>query len=162
MMGADIQPALLSQRLLIVDGYRGELLVDPEPLLVQEYLRLISEELELSKLAEDNVEQTAQLRSGERILVMLNADISPEHEQLLGWRIDDVGLYRTEIPFMLQSGFPSEEEQLGQYQGMLQLYPTKSVTLRTLDIGADKQLLYMPISEENPCLGWHGTRITLD
>jgi len=41
-MGADIQPALLSQRLLIVDGYRGELLFDTEPLLVQEYLRLIS------------------------------------------------------------------------------------------------------------------------
>ncbi|MBF1994820.1 phosphoenolpyruvate--protein phosphotransferase [Serratia symbiotica] len=162
VMGADIQPALLSQRLLIVDGYRGELLVDPEPLLVQEYLRLISEELELSKLAEDDVEQPAQLRSGERILVMLNAGLSPEHEQLLGGRVDGVGLYRTEIPFMLQSGFPSEEEQLGQYQGMLQLYPTKSVTLRTLDIGADKQLPYMPISEENPCLGWRGTRITLD
>lgn len=163
VMGADIQPALLSQQLLIVDGYRGELVVDPEPLLVQESLRLISEELELSKLAEDDVEQLAQLRSDERILVMLNAGLSPEHEQLLGGQVvDGVGLYRTEIPSMLQSGFPSEEEQLGQYQGMLQLYPTKSVTLRTLDIGADKQLPYMPISEENPFLGWRGTRITLD
>jgi phosphotransferase system enzyme I (PtsP) len=63
---------------------------------------------------------------------------------------------------MLQSGFPSEEEQVAQYQGMLQLFPTKSVTLRTLDIGSDKQLPYMPISEENPCLGWRGIRITLD
>lgn len=63
---------------------------------------------------------------------------------------------------MLQSGFPSEEEQVAQYQGMLQLYPSKPVTLRTLDIGADKQLPYMPISEENPCLGWRGIRITLD
>lgn len=44
---------------------------------------------------------------------------------------------------------------------MLQLYPNKPVTLRTLDIGADKQLPYMPISEENPCLGWRGIRITL-
>ena len=114
-MGADIQPSLLSQRLLIVDGYRGELLVDPEPVLVQEYQRLISEELELSKLAEDDVEQPAQLKSGERIQVMLNAGLSPEHEQLLGGRVDGVGLYRTEIPFMLQSGFPSEEEQVAQY-----------------------------------------------
>ena len=115
VMGADIQPSLLSQRLLIVDGYRGELLVDPEPVLVQEYQRLISEELELSKLAEDDVEQPAQLKSGERIQVMLNAGLSPEHEQLLGGRVDGVGLYRTEIPFMLQSGFPSEEEQVAQY-----------------------------------------------
>ncbi|MHA7845568.1 phosphoenolpyruvate--protein phosphotransferase [Serratia sp. D1N4] len=162
VMGADIQPALLAQRMLIVDGYRGELLVDPEPVLVQEYQRLISEEQELSKLAEDDVEQPAQLKTGERIQVMLNAGLSPEHEQLLGGRVDGVGLYRTEIPFMLQSGFPSEEEQVSQYQGMLQLYPNKPVTLRTLDIGSDKQLPYMPISEENPCLGWRGIRVTLD
>lgn len=162
VMGADIQPALLTQRMLIVDGYRGELLVDPEPVLVQEYQRLISEELELTKLVEDDVEQPAELKSGERVLVMLNAGLSPEHEQLLGRCVDGVGLYRTEIPFMLQSGFPSEDEQVAQYQSMLQLYPDKPVTLRTLDIGADKQLPYMPISEENPCLGWRGIRITLD
>ncbi len=162
VMGADIQPSLLNQRLLIVDGYRGEVLVDPEPVLVKEYQRLVTEEIELSKLAEDDVEQPAALKSGERIQVMLNAGLSPEHEKLLGGRVDGVGLYRTEIPFMLQSGFPSEEEQVAQYQGMLQLYPNKSVTLRTLDIGADKQLPYMPISEENPCLGWRGIRVTLD
>ncbi len=162
VMGADIQPALLSQRLLIVDGYRGEVLVDPEPVLIKEYQRLVTEEIELSKLAEDEVEQPAALKSGQRIQVMLNAGLSPEHEKLLGGRVDGVGLYRTEIPFMLQSGFPSEEEQVAQYQGMLQLYPNKSVTLRTLDIGADKQLPYMPISEENPCLGWRGIRVTLD
>lgn len=56
----------------------------------------------------------------------------------------------------------SEEEQVAQYQGMLQMFNSKPVTLRTTDIGADKQLPYMPISEENPCLGWRGIRITLD
>lgn len=45
---------------------------------------------------------------------------------------------------------------------MLQMFNSKPVTLRTPDIGADKQLPYMPISEENPCLGWRGIRITLD
>ncbi|MDU3929595.1 MAG: phosphoenolpyruvate--protein phosphotransferase [Enterobacter asburiae] len=144
VMGADIQPSVLHRRTLVVDGYRGELLVDPEPVLLQEYQRLISEENELSKLA------------------MLNAGLSPEHEEKLGSRIDGIGLYRTEIPFMLQSGFPSEEEQVAQYQGMLQMFNDKPVTLRTLDVGADKQLPYMPISEENPCLGWRGIRITLD
>lgn len=71
---------------------------------------------------------------------MLNAGLSPEHEEKLGSRIDGIGLYRTEIPFMLQSGFPSEEEQVAQYQGMLQMFNDKPVTLRTLDVGADKQL----------------------
>ncbi|WP_333500309.1 phosphoenolpyruvate--protein phosphotransferase [Kluyvera sp. CHPC 1.2972] len=162
VMGADIQPAILHGRTLVVDGYRGELLVDPEPILVQEYQRLISEENELSRLAEGDVERPAELKSGERVKVMLNAGLSPEHEQKLGRRIDGIGLYRTEIPFMLQSGFPSEEEQVAQYQGMLQMFNDKPVTLRTLDVGADKQLPYMPISEENPCLGWRGIRITLD
>ncbi|MDY0969930.1 phosphoenolpyruvate--protein phosphotransferase [Siccibacter turicensis] len=162
VMGADIQPSVLHQRTLVVDGYRGEILVDPEPLLLQEYQRLITQENELSRIAEDDVEQPAELKSGERVQVMLNAGLSPEHEQKLGSRIDGIGLYRTEIPFMLQSGFPSEEEQVAQYQGMLQMFNDKPVTLRTLDVGADKQLPYMPISEENPCLGWRGIRITLD
>ncbi|MDU6925013.1 phosphoenolpyruvate--protein phosphotransferase [Franconibacter helveticus 513] len=162
VMGADIQPSVLHHRMLVVDGYRGELLVDPEPVLLQEYQRLVTEENELSRLAEGDVEQPGELKSGERVQVMLNAGLSPEHEQKLGSRIDGIGLYRTEIPFMLQSGFPSEEEQVAQYQGMLQMFIDKPVTLRTLDIGADKQLPYMPISEENPCLGWRGIRITLD
>ncbi|WP_352412182.1 phosphoenolpyruvate--protein phosphotransferase [Mixta sp. BE291] len=162
VMGADILPELLNKRLLIVDGYRGELLIDPEPVLVQEYQQLVSEENELSRLAEDDVEQLARLKSGERIQVMLNAGLSAEHEQAMDNWVDGIGLYRTEIPFMLQNGFPSEEEQVAQYQGMLQLFLHKSVTLRTLDIGADKQLPYMPISEENPCLGWRGIRLTLD
>lgn len=76
VMGADIQPSVLHRRTLIVDGYRGELLVDPEPVLLQEYQRLISEEIELSRLAEDDVNLPAQLKSGERIKVMLNAGLS--------------------------------------------------------------------------------------
>ena len=162
VMGADIQPSLLHGHTLIVDGYRGELLVDPEPVLLQEYQRLISEENELSRLAEDDLQRASELKSGERVKVMLNAGLSPEHEEKLGSFVDGIGLYRTESPFMLQSVFPSEEEQVAQYQGMLQMFNSKPVTLRTLDIGADKQLPYMPISEENPCLGWRGIRITLD
>ncbi|WP_300000386.1 phosphoenolpyruvate--protein phosphotransferase [uncultured Cedecea sp.] len=160
--GADIQPSLLHRRMLIVDGYRGELLVEPEQILLKEYQRLVSEENELSRLVEDKADEPGQLKSGERVQVMLNAGLSPEHEGKLGRRIDGIGLYRTEIPFMLQSGFPSEEEQIAQYQGMLQLFNDKPVTLRTLDVGADKPLPYMPISEENPSLGWRGIRITLD
>lgn len=162
LMGADIQPELLHQRLLVLDGYRGELLVEPEPVLVQEYQRLLSEENELTRLAEDDMERPAVLKSGERVDVMLNAGLSAEHEKRFINQVDGVGLYRTEIPFMLQNGFPSEEEQMTQYEGMLRLYPTRPVMLRTLDIGADKQLPYLPISEENPCLGWRGIRVTLD
>ncbi|MFP1734951.1 phosphoenolpyruvate--protein phosphotransferase [Lonsdalea quercina] len=162
LMDADIQPALLHQRLLILDGYRGELLVDPEPVLVQEYQRVLDEELELNRLTEDDGNRPAMLKSGERVRVMLNAGLSAEHEKRFINQVDGVGLYRTEIPFMVQSGFPSEDEQVAQYESMLCLYPENPVMLRTLDIGADKPLPYMPISEENPSLGWRGIRVTLD
>ncbi|MDC9612523.1 phosphoenolpyruvate--protein phosphotransferase [Xenorhabdus khoisanae] len=162
IMGADIQPELLHNRTLILDGYRGEIFVEPEPLIAQEYRQIIEEEQVLSKLAEGEQQQQAQLKSGERVLVQLNAGLSLKHEQQIADSIDGVGLYRTEIPFMLHSGFPSEDEQKNRYQEMLALFPDKPVVLRTLDIGADKQLPYMPISEDNPCLGWRGIRITLD
>ncbi|MEA0983915.1 PEP-utilizing enzyme, partial [Salmonella enterica] len=86
VMGADIQPSVLHRRTVVVDGYRGELLVDPEPVLIQEYQRLICEEIELSRLAEDDVHLPAQLKSGERIKVILNAGLRPEHEEKFGSR----------------------------------------------------------------------------
>ncbi len=114
LMGADIQPELLRQRTLILDGYRGELLVDPEPMLLQEYQRLLSEDNALTRLAEDDMQRPAVLKSGERMQVMLNAELSAEHEQRFINLVDGVGLYRIEVPFMLQSGFPSEDEQMAQ------------------------------------------------
>ena len=162
VMGADIRPGQLHKHLLIVDGYRGELLIDPEPILIKEYQRLIREENALSETAETVAGQPGVMKHGEPVTILLNAGLSAELEQTMGDRVDGVGLYRTEVPFMLQSGFPSEEEQVAQYQGMLQVFNNKPVTLRTLDIGADKQLPYMPISEENPSLGWRGIRLTLD
>ncbi|ASB02861.1 TPA: phosphoenolpyruvate--protein phosphotransferase [Proteus mirabilis] len=162
IMGADIQPELLHNRMLILDGYRGEIFIEPEPFIMQEYRQIIDEERVLSQLAEEQLEQQAVLKNGESISVQLNAGLSIKYEQRISVGIDGVGLYRTEIPFMLQSGFPSEDEQKNRYREILSFFPNKSVVLRALDIGADKQLPYMPINEENPCLGWRGIRILLD
>ncbi|GAK85117.1 phosphoenolpyruvate-protein phosphotransferase [Vibrio ponticus] len=73
-----------------------------------------------------------------------------------------MGLYRTEISFLLQHRFPSEDEQTQQYHSVLTTYPDKRVVMRTLDIGGDKPLPYLPIEEDNPFLGWRGIRFTLD
>lgn len=162
IMGADIQPELLHNRMLILDGYRGEIFIEPESFIMQEYRQIIDEERVLSQLAEEQLEQQAVLKNGESISVQLNAGLSIKYEQRISVGIDGVGLYRTEIPFMLQSGFPSEDEQKNRYREILSFFPNKSVVLRALDIGADKQLPYMPINEENPCLGWRGIRILLD
>ncbi|EPT0530729.1 phosphoenolpyruvate--protein phosphotransferase [Proteus mirabilis] len=162
IMGADIQPELLHNRMLILDGYRGEIFIEAEPFIMQEYRQIIDEERVLSQLAEEQLEQQAVLKNGESISVQLNAGLSIKYEQRISVGIDGVGLYRTEIPFMLQSGFPSEDEQKNRYREILSFFPNKPVVLRALDIGADKQLPYMPINEENPCLGWRGIRILLD
>ncbi|WP_353167876.1 phosphoenolpyruvate--protein phosphotransferase [Providencia sp.] len=162
IMGADIEPSLLHNRHLILDGYRGEVFIEPENLIIQEYQQIIEEENVISRLAEGTLEQDATLIGGEQIQIHLNAGLSPRYEQQINTGVDGVGLYRTELPFMLHNGFPSEDEQKQLYKEVLQLFPTKPVVLRTLDIGADKQLPYMPISEENPSLGWRGIRIMLD
>ncbi|WP_193016067.1 phosphoenolpyruvate--protein phosphotransferase [Proteus sp. FME41] len=162
IMGADIQPELLHNRMLILDGYRGEIFIEPEPFITQEYKQIIDEESVLSQIAEEQLEQQAVLKNGEAVSVQLNAGLNIKYEQRISVGIDGVGLYRTEIPFMLQSGFPSEDEQKNRYREILSFFPNKPVVLRALDIGADKQLPYMPINEENPCLGWRGIRILLD
>ena len=109
IMGADIQPELLHNRMLILDGYRGEIFIEPEPFITQEYKQIIDEESVLSQIAEDQLEQQAVLKNGEAVSVQLNAGLNIKYEQRISVGIDGVGLYRTEIPFMLQSGFPSED-----------------------------------------------------
>jgi phosphotransferase system enzyme I (PtsP) len=73
-----------------------------------------------------------------------------------------VGLYRTEVPFLLRERFPTEEEQRQIYRNQLEAFAPRPVTMRTLDIGGDKALPYFPIEEDNPFLGWRGIRVTLD
>lgn len=73
-----------------------------------------------------------------------------------------VGLFRTEMPFLMRSSFPTEDEQVVIYREQLEAFAPRPVTMRTLDIGGDKDLPYFPIEEENPFLGWRGIRISLD
>jgi phosphotransferase system enzyme I (PtsP) len=75
---------------------------------------------------------------------------------------EGIGLFRTEVPFLLSERFPSEQEQSVIYREQLQAFAPKLVTMRTLDVGGDKSLPYFPIEEANPFLGWRGIRVTLD
>lgn len=146
----------------IVDGYSGEIFVTPNENLVREYLHLIDEEKALS----DKVTKVANLPSvtidGKSIDLLLNAGLTSGFEHSAHSGAAGIGLYRTEIPFMNRSYFPSEHEQTELYQEVLSAFAHQPVTMRTLDVGGDKSLPYFPISEENPFLGWRGIRITLD
>src|SRR5690606_5050180 len=75
---------------------------------------------------------------------------------------EGIGLFRTEVPFLLRDRFPTESEQTAIYREQLEAFHPKMVTMRTLDIGGDKPLPYFPIKEENPFLGWRGIRVSMD
>ena len=75
---------------------------------------------------------------------------------------EGIGLYRTELSFMLRDRFPSEDAQYQTYRQVLEALAPRPVIMRTLDIGGDKSLPYFPVVEENPSLGWRGIRVTLD
>ncbi|NOH27434.1 phosphoenolpyruvate--protein phosphotransferase [Vibrio mediterranei] len=162
VMGVNTNPERLSGKVGIVDGYSGEIFPDPSNELLLEYQELVTEETELSRMVEQTVDLEASTNDGKRIQIMLNAGLSADTSISLNKNVDGVGLYRTEISFLLQQQFPSEEEQVHQYRSVLGAYPTKRVVMRTLDIGGDKLLPYLPIDEDNPFLGWRGIRFTLD
>ena len=73
-----------------------------------------------------------------------------------------VGLYRTEFPFFIRAAFPSEMEQADAYSKVVKRMEGGPVTFRTLDVGGDKPLPYLPINEENPQLGWRSIRVSFD
>ena len=162
VMGIELPLVGLEQRLLVVDGNRGELLVEPPESVLDEYRQVIRQ----AKAMHDRLGAESHLPSetldGVRISVLLNAGLNLESESEMRDMADGIGLYRTEIPFMLHDSFPSEQEQTLRYREVLANFSGRSVCMRTLDIGGDKPLPYFPIVEDNPFLGWRGIRLTLD
>ncbi|MDA0129750.1 phosphoenolpyruvate--protein phosphotransferase [Vibrio sp. MarTm2] len=162
VMGANVNLKNINGKQGVVDGYSGKILVSPSRQLLRAYTSLVNEERELATMVNQRILEPACTRDGQRIEVMLNAGLSADANIAVNQGVDGVGLYRTEISFLLQHRFPSEEEQTQQYQAVLNTYPDKRVVMRTLDVGGDKALPYLPIEEDNPFLGWRGIRFTLD
>ncbi|MCL9781390.1 phosphoenolpyruvate--protein phosphotransferase [Vibrio sp. S4M6] len=162
VMGINMNAADIVGQTGIVDGYSGEVFISPSVQLLQEYRSLIKEEHELSAEVGKESRKPAVTLDGTHIDIFLNAGLSADTNIAINQGVDGVGLYRTEFSFLLQHRFPSEEEQTQHYQSVLTAYATKHVVMRTLDVGGDKPLPYLPIDEDNPFLGWRGIRFTLD
>ncbi|MGA2655539.1 MAG: phosphoenolpyruvate--protein phosphotransferase, partial [Gammaproteobacteria bacterium] len=152
----------LEGKQVIVDAYHGVVYIQPSKTLIQEFTRLEAEEKELSRSLEKLHDVPAQTPDGYRITLFVNTGLVGDIKASLSVGAEGVGLYRTEVPFMVRDRFPSEEEQRVIYRQLLEAFTPRPVTMRTLDIGGDKILSYFPIEEPNPFLGWRGIRITLD
>ncbi|EEX65477.1 phosphoenolpyruvate--protein phosphotransferase PtsP [Vibrio metoecus] len=162
VMGVSLNLRDINGKKGIVDGYSGKVFISPSKTILNEYRALATEERELSRMVNDAIREPAFTLDGERVELLLNAGLSADTSIAVNQGVDGVGLYRTEISFLLQHRFPSEEEQTQQYRHVLNMYPHQRVVMRTLDIGGDKPLPYLPIEEDNPFLGWRGIRFTLD
>ncbi|WP_438864732.1 phosphoenolpyruvate--protein phosphotransferase [Neptunicella sp.] len=158
----DVPVSMLSDQHLILDGYSGEIIVSPEANILAEYQQLANEELELFEHLQGLSDLPCVSKDACEVKLLINAGLSVELENTHSSDDDGVGLYRTEVPFMMRERFPSEKEQIELYRSMLMVDTSKKITMRTLDVGGDKPLPYLPINEENPFLGWRGIRLTLD
>ncbi|WP_026376382.1 phosphoenolpyruvate--protein phosphotransferase [Aestuariibacter salexigens] len=163
VMGVSNVPmSMLEGKDILLDGYSGEVIVSPGKTIRKEFAQLIQEEQELSVLIDAQADQPSITQDGCEMALFLNAGLSAELEITQQSKGDGVGLFRTEVPFMLRERFPSESEQYELYLSVLRAHSGNAVTMRTLDVGGDKPLPYFPINEENPFLGWRGIRLTLD
>ncbi|MHB0774607.1 phosphoenolpyruvate--protein phosphotransferase [Halomonas sp. WWR20] len=147
---------------VVLDGHRGRLFVRPSIELENRYRSLIAEEQALAEVLEHEQHLPSETPDGYVMPLMVNTGLAVDAVALLKSRVSGVGLYRTEVPFMMNERFPSEQEQIRIYRDQLAGFAPLPVVMRTLDIGGDKDLPYFPINEANPFLGWRGIRVTLD
>jgi phosphotransferase system, enzyme I, PtsP len=158
----NVSPSLLEGKEILLDGYAGEVIVSPERNIKAEFSQLIEEESAITERIDAEAGQPCESVDGCRMELYINAGLSADVEANADFIGSGIGLYRTEIPFMLRERFPSEQEQVALYRQVLESAPNLPITMRTLDVGGDKPLPYFPINEENPFLGWRGIRLTLD
>ncbi|HEY7165833.1 MAG TPA: phosphoenolpyruvate--protein phosphotransferase [Candidatus Binatia bacterium] len=149
---------------LIVDGNSGVVYVNPNHEVVREYDRLERDYVALNRELGGLKDLPAETLDGRRVALYANIALLSDVAFALLHGAEGIGLYRTEIPFLSHRDFPSEEEQYLLYKRVVESMGGKPVTIRTLDIGADKYPSYMRTvgTEPNPFLGWRSIRISLE
>jgi len=162
LMGVD-RFAVNNGDVLVVDGNHGEVISNADSHLLSEYQRLIKERRQTDARLVAESQKPCISQDGVAVSLMANSGLQADAEPGLRYGAQGIGLFRTEIPFMMRASLPSEQEQAAIYSALLRQYHNKPVYMRTLDIGSDKPLPYLPaLTEENPALGLRGVRYTLD
>lgn len=150
--------------MLIVDGNSGGVHVNPSLEVIREYDRLECDYADLNRELGALKDLPAETTDGHRVALYANVGLLSDVAFAHLHGAQGIGLYRTEIPFLSHRDFPSEEEQYALYKRVVEGMMGKPVTIRTLDIGADKYPTYMRnfAAEPNPFLGWRSIRISLE
>ncbi|MEY3201175.1 MAG: Phosphoenolpyruvate-protein phosphotransferase [Pseudomonadota bacterium] len=147
--------------MIIIDGSRGIVIIDPDQRTLDEYqLRARELELERSKLKRLKTTRAATL-DGEDIALLANIELAADVAQVREVDADGIGLFRTEFLFLGRDTLPNEDEQFEAYRSVAQAMKGRPITIRTLDIGADKGLKGAQRIEPNPALGLRAIRYCL-
>ena len=148
---------------IIVDGSAGDLHVRPLPDMEAAYVERVRLGARRQQQYLASRDKPCITKDGQEITLLLNAGLTVDLPHIADTGAAGIGLFRTELQFMVAPNFPRTTEQYALYRTVLDAAGDKPVTFRTLDIGGDKVLPYMRnVEEENPALGWRAIRLGLD
>lgn len=146
----------------VVDGYAGEVVFEPSEVFCAETQERIGEEQEKLQLLHTLKGKDNITLSGQKIHIYANIGSVGDVGYVLENDAGGIGLFRSEFLYLGRNGFPGEEEQFQAYKQVVQTMAGKKVIIRTLDIGADKQVDYFNLGkEDNPSMGYRAIRICL-
>ena len=161
-MGDEFLTEISSGTPAIVDGYTGTVIVDPDEATVAEYTAKRTSDEEKKRLLQELKGKENVTVDGRKINIYANISGIDNIGAVLLNDAGGIGLFRSEFLYLENSDFPTEEQQFHAYKRVLESMAGKKVIIRTLDIGADKQVGYFGLKkEENPALGYRAIRICL-
>ncbi len=147
----------------IVDGFSGELIIDPDEETAKEYAAKKAELLEKERLLQELKGKENVTLDGKKINIYANIGSVADVADVLKNDAGGIGLFRSEFLYLESDDYPSEDDQFKAYKTVAETMAGKKVIIRTLDIGADKQVDYFDLAkEENPAMGYRAIRICLD
>lgn len=147
----------------IIDGTKGELLINAESKDILKYKNLNDEFLKNKELLKSLIGQESVTKDGKKTKIYANIASSYEVESVIKNDAEGVGLFRSEFLYLQSKDYPTEDEQFEHYKRVVEGMNGKEVIIRTLDIGADKKIDYFNLpEEENPALGYRSIRICKD
>lgn len=160
----DITQQVETDDYLIVDGYEGIVIVNPSEETLLKYGQIKREHQNIQRVFESVNPLPAKTKDGKRITLMVNIEGVNDIRKAHTVNSDGVGLFRTEAIFIRSDHLPSEDEQFNTYRNVVQGMDPLPVTIRTLDLGGDKKISSVFISdkEENPFMGFRAIRFCLD
>ena len=148
---------------IIIDGSAGDLHIRPLPDMAAAYAERVRLRARRQQQYQALRDRPCVTKDGEEVRLMLNAGLTVDLPHIADTGAAGIGLFRTELQFMVAPNFPRTSEQYALYRAVMDAAGDKPVIFRTLDIGGDKLLPYMHnVEEENPALGWRAIRLGLD